>query len=153
MNGDIDMKAKKGYTLIEIVVVIALLGIILSIALPNMNFYKKFMEKQEIAEFRKDLLYARSMAIIENTRYYVNFSKENNSYSINTGETSPTIKRKVFANGLKLNNNEVGHFIFNPSGAAGNSNTIYIKSNRNQMYVISLSPATSRIEINLQETE
>ena len=151
MNGDINMTAKRGYTLIEILIVITLFSIILLIALPNMGFYRLILEKQEIAEFKKDLLYARNMAIVENESYIVYFFKHNNSYSIKTSETNITIKSKTFGNGLKLDNIDiVGSFIFNPSGAAGNSNSIYINTSRDKVYEVRLSPVTSRVEIVLE---
>ena len=143
------MTAKKGYTLIEILIVIALFAILFSISFPSTNFYRTMMERQEIAEFRKDLLYARNMAIIDNRSYYVNFTMVDNSYSVDIG-MSKTIKKKAFGHGLKLNSG-AEPFIFLPSGASDNASTIYINTNRNTRYRISLTPATSRIEIKLEE--
>lgn len=66
MNGDINMTARKGYTLIEILIVLALFfQFFLSLGLPNTKFYGRIREKQEIDEFRKDLLFSRNRAIIE----------------------------------------------------------------------------------------
>lgn len=145
------MTEKKGYTLIELLIVIALFSIFLSIAIPNLNFYRNIMEKQEIAEFKKDLLFARNSAIVENRSYTVNFNHERNSYNIKTSNR-PTVKSKTFSNGLKLfENNLVNSFTFTPSGATGNSNTIYIDTKKNKRYVVTLTPATGRIEIRLEK--
>lgn len=143
------MTVRKGYTLIEILIVIALFSILVSMIIPKLSFFNILSERQEIAELKKDLLYAREMAIIENKSYMVYFFHDKNSYSIKTSEAGPVIKSKTFDSGLKLNIDN-GSFIFNPSGAAGKSNTIYINTNRNKRYAISLSPATSRIEIKLE---
>ncbi|MDR7870021.1 MAG: GspH/FimT family protein [Tissierellaceae bacterium] len=145
------MTAKKGYTLIEILIGIALFSILFSIAMPNTNYFKDMMEKQEIVEFKKDLLYARNMAIVENRTYFVYFFKDQNSYSLKLSETSPPIKSKTFGSGLKLNNNAVGSFIFKPSGTSGNSNTIYINTRRNERYVVTIAPAANKINIVLEE--
>ena len=148
MSGDIEMTAKKGYTLIEILMVIALFSIILSLAIPNMGFYKDILEKQEISELKKDLLYARNLAIVDNKTYTVYFKKDENSYFIKAKDSDSIIKNKTFSNGLKLDNKDVlGSFIFNPTGAAGNSNTLIIKTSRHKRYEIKLSPVTSRIAV------
>ena len=143
------MTYKKGYTLIEILIVIALFLVLFSISFPSTNFYKKILERQEISEFRKDLFYARNMAIIDNKSYYVNFTMIDNSYSVDIGMTK-TIKKKAFGHGLKLNN-AAEPFIFLPSGASDNAGTIFINTDRGERYRVSLTPATSRIEIILEE--
>lgn len=145
------MTERKGYTLIEILIVIALFSILLSMGLPNMRLFRAMKEKQELTEFRKDLLYARNMAIVENKRYHVFFFHDDDKYIIKTTETSPPIKTKTFSQGLSFcNNNKVANFIFNPSGTTGNSNTIFIDTDLNNRYRISLTPATGRIEIYLE---
>lgn len=150
MNGDINMTDKKGYTLIELLIVIALFSILLSIALPNLAFYRNIMERQEISEFKKDLLFARNSAIVENKSYTVAFNHERNSYNIKTG-SRPPIKSKTFNHGLKLTENKLANsFIFTPSGATANSNTIYINTKKDKRYVVTLTPATGRIEIKLE---
>lgn len=151
MNGDIDMRKNSGYTLIELLIVIALFSTILSIAIPNLGFFKNLMEKQEIVELKKDLLFSRNSAIVENKYYIVYFNHKENSYTIKTSETSPAIKSKTLGQGLKLDkNNLVGNFTFTPSGATGNSNTLYINTRKNKRYAISLTPATGRIEIKIE---
>lgn len=148
MSGNIDMTAKKGYTLIEILIVVALFSIILSIAVPKMGFYRILLEKQEISELKKDLLYARNMAIVDNKSYTVYFKQEDNSYYIKAKNSDSIVKNKTLSSGLKFDNKDlVGSFIFNPTGAAGNSDTLIIKTSTNKKYEIKLSPVTSRIEI------
>ena len=146
------MTAKKGYTLIEILIVVALFSILLSICFPNLSLFQNIREKQEISEFKKDLLFARNNAILENKRYIVYFYYDTNSYSIKTSENSPTIKSKTFDHGLKLNGDKevVGSFVFTPSGTTDNSGTIYIDTIKNKNYIITLTPVTGRIEIKLE---
>ena len=151
MSGNINMTEKKGYTLIELLIVIALFSIVFAIALPNMSLFKAMREKQEINEFRKDLLFARNSAIVENRSYSVYFYIDRNTYSIKESERDIAIKTKTFSNGLKLNEDDiVGSFTFTPSGATGNSGTVYIDTIRNSRYKITLTPATGRIEVKLE---
>ncbi len=151
MNGDIDMRKNSGYTLIELLIVIALFSTILSIVIPKLGFFKNLMEKQEIAELKKDLLFARNSAIVENRYYTVYFNHNENFYTIKTSESSSVIKSKTLGQGLKLDeNNLVGNFTFTSSGATANSNTLYINARKNKRYVISLTPATGRIEIKIE---
>lgn len=145
------MTARKGYTLIEILIVIALFSILLSLALPNLNFYLNFMERQEMEEFRNDLLYARNMAILENRYYIVYFFQDLNAYMIKTGEHSPAIKNKTFNNGLRLSKNSTTtNFTFTSTGAPANSGTVYIVNRKGRRYRVTLSPATGRIEVKLE---
>lgn len=154
MSGDTNMAARKGYTLIEILIVLALFSILLYIAVPNTKFYGRIREKQEIAEFRKDLLFARNKAIIESKNYIVYFYNDENCYRIKTSENGPVIKKKEFQYGLKLENtNLVPYFIFKPTGATANANTLYLKNNRNQRYKVSLTPATGRITFILEDID
>lgn len=152
MSGDINMTAKKGYTLIEILIVIALFSILLFICFPSLNLFQDIREKQEISEFKKDLLFARNSAIVENKRYMVYFNYNGNAYTIKKGENSPSIKNKTFNHGLQLNGGKevVGSFVFTPSGTTDSGGTIYIDTIRNKSYIITLTPATGRIEIRLK---
>ncbi len=154
MNGDINMTARKGYTLIEILIVLALFSIFLSLGLPNTKFYGRIREKQEIDEFRKDLLFSRNRAIIESKNYIVYFYNDENCYRIKTSETSPVIKKKVFQHGLKLENtNLVPFFEFKPTGSTANANTLYLKNSRNQRYKVTLTPATGRVTFVLENMD
>ena len=146
------MTEKKGYTLIELLIVIALFSIFLSISLPNMSFFTAMRQKQEINEFKKDLLFARNSAIVENKSYRVSFYIDKNTYSIRESGKDKAIKSKTFSNGLKLNEDViVGSFVFTPSGATGNSGSLYIEAMRNNRYKVTLTPATGRIEIKLEK--
>lgn len=131
--------------------VIALLSILFSIAIPNFRLFTTMMQKQEINEFKKDLLFARNSAILENRSYMVYFFNDKNTYTIKNGEQEAAIKTKIFNHGLKLNVDQtVGSFVFTPSGAPGNSNTIYINTSGSKTYRVTLTPATGRVEIYLE---
>ena len=57
-------KSKKGFTLIELIVVIAIISIILGMAAPSSNVIRKSKEKSELKELKRDIEYARDNAKI-----------------------------------------------------------------------------------------
>lgn len=142
------MTVRKGYTLIEVLIVVALLSILLSICVPNLKVYKRIMVKQEISELKRDLLYARNNSIAKNKSHIVYFCNDTNSYSLTTGEDNKVIKSKTFISDLRLNKDDKHtSFIFTPSGTVASSNTVYIYTEGNKRYSISLTPVTGRIGI------
>lgn len=150
MNGYIKMRYKGGYTLMEIIIVLALISILLGIALPKTSFFIKLKEKRELEEFRKDLLFARNSAIMESRGYKVRFNIENNSYYITTGHKQKIVRSKKFKEGIRFDlDNEIRFFIFNNNGTTSNSGTLYLRNSDNDRYEIALSPVTGRVEVRL----
>lgn len=78
------MGDRKAYTLIELILVLALLFIIVAMTIPNTNFYLSIAKNQELKELKKDLLFARNKAIIESQVYIVSFDSKDNRYIIKT---------------------------------------------------------------------
>lgn len=144
------MMRKKGYTLIEILMVLALFSILFGIVFPKTNYFEKLKEKRELEDFRKDLMFARNSAILESRNYTVEFIVEKNTYYITTGKKKDTVRSKTFKDGLKFDkNNRVRSVVFNYNGTTGNSGTLYLRNNNDERYEISISPVTGRIEVKL----
>ena len=62
----------RGFTLVELMITIALLAIILSLAVPNMGFFvKKRALRSTFDELRLSLAYARSEAVKQGNNIYV----------------------------------------------------------------------------------
>lgn len=73
----------KGFSLIELVIAIALLGIALSIAAPSFRGYIENLNLKSAArEIASDIFVTRERAISENRKYQIRFNKEAKSYSI-----------------------------------------------------------------------
>ncbi|MGN9164157.1 prepilin-type N-terminal cleavage/methylation domain-containing protein [Tissierellaceae bacterium HCP3S3_D8] len=141
---------KGGYTLLEMIIVLALISILLSLAYPNINFYRRIREKREIIEFKKDLMFARNRAIIESKNYIVYFYHSENRYKIKGGERSSVVKDKMFKYGIRLETtNPIKSFIFKSNGTTLNSDTLYFRDSFNQRYKVTLTPATGRISFSL----
>lgn len=132
---------KKGYTLIEIILVLAILSIITSLSLPNLKIINKIRIRNDINEFRKDILYARNKAILESDycNIYLNF--DSNKYTIRNNESSPIIKSKEFNYGLKLEErSNLTKLQFNPNGTTGSSGTLYLRDGLGKIHKITIRP-------------
>lgn len=138
---------KKGYTLLELMVVLAIIGIILSISVPNTSLFKKIKEKQEINGLKKDLIYARNRAITERKIYDVRFNLTNNSYQIRSNFTEPIFISKNFSSGIRFGDDSIKSLRFNPTGRPANAGTIILFSCDKSVYRITISPVTGRVEV------
>lgn len=140
---------KKGYTLIELIIVLALISILFIMAIPSTGFFIEIQEKRELEGFRKDLLFARNRAIIESRDYDVKFHIDDNQYFIiRTGENLETIKSKKFEKGIRFDkNNLLNSITFKHNGTTKDSGTFYLRNSKNYRYEITLSPVTGRIKV------
>ena len=77
------IKSAKGFSLIELLIVIAILATILSMAVPNFNRYRDNANLREAAgEISGDIQLYKQSAIAENREYRVNFNAVANTYTI-----------------------------------------------------------------------
>lgn len=143
------MKTRSGYTLLELVAVLALLAIIFSISLPSIKGILISKERSELMTFRKDIIYARNRAIIENTYYTLNVNKTNNSYQIiKHSKKNETIRNVKFKNGIKiLNNNFESSLSFSPTGTPNKGGTILLTNTNGDIIEITITPATGKVNI------
>ncbi|OLS03926.1 type II secretion system protein [Tissierella creatinophila] len=144
------MKNRTAYTLVEIIVVIALLGIIIAMTIPHTNYFKAIRESLEIKELKRDILFTRNKAIIDSKIYRIKFIEDDNSYTISTGSASEsiTIKTKHFEHGIKLNTKEGSKtFIFNSNGTTTDSGTIYFLDRLGNQHKLSITPVSCKVNI------
>jgi len=77
------MVKKNGFSLIELLIVIAILGIVLGIAGPNFIKYRENSNLKEVArDFSSDFLLYKQRASAENIHYRISFNMVANSYSV-----------------------------------------------------------------------
>ena len=148
--GFLKVKADKhGYTLLELIVVIALFAVILSISFPGIKSIIISMEKRELMELKRDIVYARNSAIVENLNYSFMVNKGKNTYSITRQEkVSKIIKKVKLENGIKIVSNNFGNSLtFTPSGAPAGGGTLELTNKKGQSIEISITPATGKVNI------
>lgn len=143
------ISSKSGYTLLELVVVLALFAIVFSISIPSIKVIFINMEKRELMTFRRDIINARNSAIVENTYYTLKINVKNNSYQIiKHGSQNETIRNVKFENGIKiLNNNFNSSLNFSPTGSPNKGGTIKLTNKKGEIIEITITPATGKVNI------
>ena len=125
-------RKNKGFSLIELIIVIALIGIIAAIAAPNFTRYRDNTNLREAArDLASDIQLYKQRAMAENVNYRVTFS--GNNYLIERGATWDDVATKaVGANNasIVINSNTYagGIILFSPRGTT-TSGTLVLKHN------------------------
>lgn len=138
-----------GYTLIELLVVLALFAIVLSIGIPSINIIFNTSEKNELVRFKRDIVYARNSAIIENTVYMLYVDKDNNGYKITKVGKTPTLVRDVqFCNGIIIKGNNFNSEVnLYQTGTTSKIGTIELTNRKKQKIEITITIATGKINL------
>ena len=80
---NVKIRKNKGFSLIELIIVIALIGIIAAIAAPNFTRYRDNTNLREAArDVSSDIQLYKQRAIAENVRYRIDFTIGGNKYEI-----------------------------------------------------------------------
>lgn len=138
------MHKKKGYTIIEIIVVLALFSVMFCIAFPSMKTFARLKEDKEVREFRRDIYFARNQAIVNNCPYYFVLDYDTGGYHIK--KEDQVIERKKFKNIALIRTSQV-EFTFSGSGAPLVSGSVNIKTSDGTKYRITVTPVTGKISI------
>lgn len=122
---------KKGFSLIELIVVIAIVSITSFMALFKFNILNKIKAKNEVNLLMNDLYYAKERAIASGQEVRVSFKEDkyyirfyNNSYF-----NGPKLEKERSLSYLKLKispdvKNKPIEFEFKPTGSVGNPQSI-----------------------------
>lgn len=142
-------KSKYGYTLVELLVVIALFAIILSVAVPSMEIIFNTREKKELMGIRRDIIFARNSAIVENTTYTFTVNKSTNSYVIiKQDKISRIIKDVKLSNGIIIGENNFNSSIdFLYTGAPSKGGTLSLTNRKKQLITLTITPVTGQVNL------
>lgn len=138
---------KRAYTLIELLAVLALIGILCSIAVLNIGKLNILTDEKEVKSFVDDLEYTRSLAIFNKKSYLFQLNQDNKSYKII--DINDNIVKEVKLEKLKVINNYDGsktRIIFYPTASVSKSFTYILEGEENKFHV-SIAVATGKINL------
>ncbi|MDO5724667.1 MAG: prepilin-type N-terminal cleavage/methylation domain-containing protein [Tissierellia bacterium] len=140
-------KTKRAFTIIEIVLVIALVSILTKIYFINNDFINEYRVKESLNKIITDIEYVRNQAINSAKTMEISFNFDDNSYSYNEKETMIDIE---IVKPLKLDysNSNRTKFVFTKNGipakdGAGTIALIY----KHNLYRISVVPVTGMVNL------
>ncbi len=143
------MNGCRGFTLIEMMCVIAILGIILSISYPSIESHVKVKSGLNTRLLTEQLLfdirYVRQQNINDAGVKYTLYLFDNHYVIKKSGDRLPVILKTVnVPYGITLSSNmaEISRngIYFSATGAPSSAGSIYI----NRMYIITIQPSTGR---------
>jgi Tfp pilus assembly protein FimT len=138
---------KRGFTLVEAMIIVALLGIIMAMILPRFGGISERRLEMEARRIQTDLRLTRRLAITNGVNYILKVYPLTNEYKIyrgsiadpnQVGETR-TIKSEIAASGND-------QFAFESAGNASAAATLVLTSGSYQ-YNVSVTAATGRVSI------
>lgn len=141
-------KKQQGYTMIEMIIVLALFSIFLSITMPHSNMFKGLKEQQELREFKKDILYTRNKAIVESKRHVFYLDYDKNSYFIKRN-SDEILKEHTLKYIKLLRNPNYNEIAFTSSGTSSIADTFYLRDSRGKKYSLSIGVNTGKITLKL----
>lgn len=145
---------RKGFTLIEVVLVISILGIFFLIPSLKGTSALSYRERKELSTFRKDIDYARNRTIVESCRHSVFLNCDKNYYIIKRHDRAEVIlKKHEFKSGIKLTGTRhIGNQIsFGYLGAPSKSGTLFLEDKKGREIKITIEPVTGKVNVHIDE--
>ncbi len=145
---------KKGFTLLEVILVISILGILLLVPSLKASSALSYRERKELSTFKKDIDYARNRAIVESCRYSVFLNFDKNYYIVKKHDRIEIVLKKYeFKSGLKLiNTKNLGNQIsFGYSGTPSKAGTVFLEDRKGKKIKITIVPVTGKVNIYIDD--
>jgi len=136
-------KKKEGFTLIEIIIVLAIMGIIVLIGFPVLKSYRPNLRLSgTVRELINDLRYVEQSALTEQINHGIRFFSDEDKYQIiRYGATEEILEEKYFppeVNFYLISGFSGNQVIFNPYGAASEPGTITLINTGNSTTTIEI---------------
>ena len=144
-----------GYTLIELIIVMAIFGILLSVVVGSFYSYTNHQGKIYAKTLASDLLWARFSSINEGIYYKIEFwpgyEEKKWEYRIIRGDDLKEIKRVGFGKMVHIVNvnfpNWANNLCFYPNGTPSSGGTITIKDKMGNMVFVKVEAVVGRIRV------
>lgn len=148
------MKGKqKGFTLLEMVLTIAILSVLLSVAVPNLHKpLARYRLQSAGMQLAADLRWVRQQSIYGKAIVVnVSFSRYSNSYMIR--EEAKAVARRSLPPGIRFEVLALQHnpFYFSLSGAPAGGGTIGLTNEYGERCYVHIMPSTGRIRVEFAE--
>lgn len=138
---------EKGYTLIELIVVLAILGIMSAVILPKIHLIERYKLKSQAETLAEDIRYTQRLAMSENANYYFQIQKKENSYNIRSGNIKDKNVKKIYlSKDIKFTEESKSEIKYTSKGTPGMSGTIRLTSN-NYRVEITIRPSSGRVTV------
>lgn len=133
------MPARKGFTLLEVLLVIVVMGIVFSLAFPSSQMFASLELRRWTRHLVSDLRWAQHRAVSKNENHYIEIDAENNKYRIYLVRQeqeeelrSRQLKPPVELAGIST---AAPRFHFTPSGAPSRGNTIFLECQGRRAFI------------------
>lgn len=137
-----DFKSQHGYSIIELVVAVALAGILAAIALPSWNkLLPSYQLDSSVRQFQSELHNIKMRAVAENIGFQLVYANGNADYTIQ--RDSAVLVTKPLPAGVIVTNS--GTISFSPRGTAS-ANRIRLRGSDGACKQVVVSP-TGRVRI------
>jgi prepilin-type N-terminal cleavage/methylation domain-containing protein len=157
----VKVRSSKGFSLIELIIVIAIFGIVLAIAASNFTAYRDNTNLREAARsISSDMLLVKQRAVSESRNYRIDFSEAANTYTIQQ-ETAPAsgiysdLSTKPVGAGntaIKISGTPsfsggVSYVTFQPRGTCNPFGSMKLKNDRRPLVATITTQITGRVRV------